>query len=102
MNLFKLWFFFNILIGISKSDAEHYVLFCLVMFYVTYIYNVLYPSNLSYKLFISLLTIPSILLWWILYVHNHLLRIEPFNEHYVVFSIFFYFYLLLFTFWESK
>ena len=101
MKLFYLWIFFNILIGISQSDAEHYFLFCACMFYFSYIYNIMYSVELSYKLFIILWCIPSVIIWWILYVHNYLLRIEPFDECAVIFLIFFYFYLLLFFFFES-
>ena len=102
MFLFYLWVSFNFLIGITKIDAEHYILFCLTMFYFTYLYNSISPVSLSNKLFITFITIPSVIIWWILYVHNYLLRIEPFDESLVIYTIFFYFYLLLYAFWELK
>ena len=100
MNIFHIWSSFIFFIGVSESDDSHYFLFCSVMLYVTYIYNQIYYIKLTPKTCSLLLSIPSVILWWILYVYNYLLSLEPFSNEVIISIIFLYFYILLYIFWE--
>ena len=102
MFIFYTWVTFVILIGISETDAEHYFLFCFTMFYFTFIYNRIYSIRLSPKLISLFLILPSAIMWWIAYVYNYLLSINPLEDYLVIFSIFLYFYILIFIYWESN
>ena len=102
MNLVYFWISFIFLMGISETDANHYFLFCFAMYYLTYIYNRIYPTNITPKTFSMFIFFPSIIVWWILYVYNYLLSITPLDEYIVVYTILIYFYLLIYIFWESN
>lgn len=103
MNLFYIWLAFIIFMGVSESDDSHYFLFCFFMFYVTYLYNVIVPIKLTVQLYVFYLSIPSIILWWIIYTYNWLLSIEePISNEIMISIIFLYFYMFIYIFWEGK
>ena len=101
MSLLYIWIVFTFLMGISETDVNHYLLFCFTMFYITFLYNQIYSVKITPKYFASLILLPSLIIWWILYVFNYLLSMAPLDEHLVIFIIFFYFYILIYIFWES-
>ena len=102
MNLVYYWIIFIFLMGISEIDADHYLLFCFAMFYLTYIYNIIYKLKITPKAFSIFIFIPSVIIWWILYVYNYLLSINPIEEYVIIYIISIYFYLLIYIFWESN
>ena len=98
---FFIWFSFIILMGVSETDDSHYFLFCISMLYVTYLYNQILYIKLTPKIFSVIFFIPSVILWWIIYVYNYLLSFNPISDYIMVYIILTYFYLLVYTYWES-
>lgn len=101
MSLFYIWIVFTFLMGVAETDVNHYLLFCFSMFYITFIYNQIYSVKITPKYFAILILLPSLILWWILYVFNYLLSMDPLDEHLIISIIFLYFYILIYIFWES-
>lgn len=102
MGLFYIWIAFIFLMGISECDANHYYLFCASMFYATYLYNQIQPTGLTLKMSSIYLSIPSVILWWIVYVYNWFLREDPISDEIMIGIIFLYFYIFLYVYWECN
>ena len=102
MYLIYIWSIFIFFMGIAEIRLVDYLLFCIAMFYVTYICNQIKPIKLNVKFFFILILIPSSIFWWIIYVYNYLLSDVPIKEHTILSIIFLYFYIVIFIIWKSS
>lgn len=101
MNLIIIWFTFIIFISISEElDQSHYFIFSSFMLYFTYIYNQLIPRKVSSKIIILLLTIPITIFWYVAFVYNDFLCLNPITYETFITVLFFCIYLLIYVFFE--
>jgi len=101
MNLTLIWTGFIILISVlGELDKRHFVLFGGSMFYFIYLYNQLKPVSLSSKLVLLLFNIPTLVFWYIGFVYNDFLSINPVSSE-VFMSWFFIYLYLMFYFFNS-
>jgi len=99
MNLTLIWTGFIILISVLEElDKRHFVLFGGSMFYFIYLYNQLKPISLSSKLVLLLFNIPTLVFWYIGFVYNDFLSINPVSSKVFVSWLFIYLYLTLYFF----
>lgn len=100
MELIALWIFFIIIMTKANLKTSYYILFSVCMFCLVTLYNFFKPTILSNKLAIILLTIPSCIFWYIAFVYNNFLCINPLDDFLIVTLLFFYVYILIYVFWE--
>lgn len=100
MELFLVWIIFIIIMTKANFRTSYYILFSICMFCLVTLYNFLKPMNLSNKIVVVLLTIPSFIFWYIAIVYNNFLCIKPLNDFILVNILFFYMYILIYVFWE--
>lgn len=97
MNINLIWTGFIILISaLEELDKRHFVLFSGSMFYFIYLYNQLRPTNISSKSILLLFNIPTLIFWYIGFVYNDFLSINPASHEIFVSWFFIYFYLMLY------
>ena len=97
--LITIWLSFVLIMGLSDElDQYHYLLFSSFMLYFTYLYNQVLPINLSIKFTVTLLIIPSGILWYLAFVYNDFLSLNPLSYEAFVIMFFVYTYLLLYLF----
>lgn len=78
MSLTLIWtFFINLMSFFGGFEDLYYVVFSVIMLYLTYFWNRIYPIQLPVKLIIILLLIPSIIFWYIVFVYNDFLCLTP-------------------------
>lgn len=100
MNLAVIWFVFIVLMSFSELDQPHFLLFLGSMFYFTYLYNQVKPTEIPPQLVILLLMVPGNIFWYIFIVYNDFLSFNPI-QYELLFSIYLiYVYLSVFFFWE--
>ena len=102
MNLVLIWIVVTVLMGLALPNLYQYLLFCVIMFFVTYIYNEVNPTTLNLKFFCLFISIPSSIMWWILYIYNDFLTDFYIDEPTVLFVIAWYFYMLFWIAWMSS
>jgi hypothetical protein len=101
MNLTLIWIGFIISMSFPEElDLFHYLLFSSAMFYVTYVYNQINPTVLSIRIGLLFLNIPTIVLWYIAFVYNDFLSIDPISYESFVSLFLIYIYLTLHVFFE--
>jgi len=101
MNLVIIWICFIFLMTMSKRlDQTHYVLFSSLMLYFTYLYNKIQPIRMSLRISSCLLSIPSVIFWYIIFVYNDFLSLKPITFEALVGLLFVYVYLIAYVFWE--
>lgn len=61
----------------GELDQEHFLLFSVAMFYFTYLYNRIVPQFLSVKAVLLVFNIPAFLLWYVVFVYNDFLCLNP-------------------------
>jgi len=97
MNINLIWTGFIILISVLEElDKRHFVLFGGSMFYFMYLYNQVKPTNISSKSVLLLFNIPTLIFWYIGFVYNDFLSINPTSHEVFVSCVFIYFYLMLY------
>jgi len=102
MILTLIWINFIILMGfLEELDQVHYLLFSSLMFYFTYLYNKIIPSYISIKLTLLLISISSLILWYIIFVYNDFLSMKPLSNELLIYLFFIYIYLTIYIFFES-
>lgn len=102
MNFVLFWIGFILVMSFSEElDQAHFLLFGGSMLYCTYIYNRINPRTLSTKMIIVLFNIPIILLWYIAFVYNDFLCINPMPYEMFMSLLFIYAYIILYLFINS-
>jgi hypothetical protein len=101
MSLLLTWVSFIISMSFSEElDQSHYILFSGSMFYFTYLYNQIKPTQISIRTILLLFNIPSIILWYIAFVYNDFLCITPINYELFMSLVFVYIYLTIYVFFK--
>lgn len=97
MNFTLMWTGFTVLISVLEElDKKHFVLFSGSMFYFIYLYNQVKPIILSLKSVFLLFNIPMSIFWYILFVYNDFLSINPVSHEIFLCGFFIYFYLVFY------
>lgn len=97
MNLILIWTGFTILISVlDELDTKHFVLFCGAMLYFTYLYNQIKPTDISLKSVLLFFNISTLIFWYIVFVYNDFLSINPISHEIFMSWFFIYFYLMLY------
>lgn len=94
MNLILIWLGFTSLMGFSDQlDIAHFGLFGSTMFYFTYLYNQINPLVLSKKIALLLFNVPIIILWYMAFVYNDFLSLNPIPYEMFISLFFIYFFI---------
>jgi len=97
MNITVIWAGFIILSSILEElDKRHFVLFGGSMFYFMYLYNQVKPTSISSKAVLLLFNIPTLIFWYVIFVYNDFLSINPVSYEVFISWFFIYFYLMLY------
>ena len=70
------------------------------MLIITLVYNKKIKTVITFKVLVLLLTVPYILYWYVLIIYNAFLNIYPFSYHFIILTLFFISYLIIYLFWE--
>ena len=101
MVLLLTWILFIFVIGLAKELDQIYYFCCSVlMLYFTYLCDQALSAKFSLRMNLFLLTIPSIIFWYIMFVYNNFLCLTPVNHEILVSILFFHTYVVLYIFWE--
>lgn len=101
MELILLWMFVIIQAGFVKFNSNQYILFGLIMFIVTYIYNnKITPTTMSVKNAILLCIIPNTAFWYLAYHCNDFLWVYPYNWHFFIAVFLIYSYVLMYILFD--
>ena len=97
MNLTLIWTGFITLSSVLEElDKRHFMLFGGAMFYFIYHYNQVKPISISSKSALLLFNIPTSIFWYIIFVYNDFLSINPVSHEVFMSWFFIYFYLMLY------
>lgn len=104
MLLLVYWIYFIIFISMffTSLRLSHYLLFSWFMLVLNFIYNENIKVILNVKTGILLLMIPYFIYGYILIVYNDFLTIYPFSYNFIVYTLFFFMYIIIYLFWEYK
>jgi len=98
-----IWAFFVFSMSLAKDlDQCHYFFFSSLMLGFTYLYDQIYSIRISLQTNLCLLFIPSIILWYIVFVYNSFLCLTPIKHEILVGFLFLYTYVILYVFWECS
>lgn len=97
MNLLVLWSSFILIISYSEEFTLYqYVFSTISMFGLTYFCNRITVINLSLKMALSFLNIPGLIMWYIIFVYNDFLAINPISSEFFIGLFIIYNYLVLY------
>jgi len=97
MNVSIIWTGFIILISLLEElDKKHFVLFGGSMLYFIYLYNQVKPTRISSKSVLLLFNVPTLVFWYIIFVYNDFLSINPVSHEVFISWFFVYFYLMFY------
>ena len=103
MNITVIWTGFIILISVLEElDKRHFVLFGGSMLYFIYLYNQVNPTSISSKSVLLLFNVPTLIFWYIIFVYNDFLSINPVSHEVFISWFFIYFYLVLYFYTCTK
>lgn len=97
MNFILVWTGFVLLMSFSEElDLAHFTLFSGSMLYFTYLYNKINPIVFSKKSILLLFNVPTIIIWYIAFVYNDFLCLNPISYEMFMSLFFIYFYITLY------
>lgn len=97
MNLVLIWSCFILLVSYSEEfNLYQYFFFSNFMLGLTYLYNQISYVNLSLRTTLLLLNIPSLILWYITFVYNDFLAINPISYEFFIGLFLIHSYLILY------
>ena len=97
MNLVIIWGCFILLVSYSEEfNLYQYLFSSNLMFGLTYFYNQISCVNLSLRTSLLLLNIPSSILWYITFVYNDFLAINPIPYEFFIGLFLVHSYLILY------
>lgn len=103
MNLILIWIIFILLISSLENLTQFsYFFFNLLMLYITYIFNVRKTLRLTFKRFLLIVNIPLIIFWYLAFVYNDFLSLNPLSREIFMSLFFSYSYLIVYLFLECK
>ena len=82
----------------EELDQTHFLLFSCSMFYLLYLCNRIRPTDLPLKSALLLFNFPTIILWYVAFVYNDFLCINPISYEVFMSLFFIYFYVILYVF----
>ena len=92
-----IWSSFILLIGFFTGLEDlTYLLFSVLMFCFTYVYNRIIPIKAKRRSLVVLLIVPSIILWYTIFVYNDFLSIAPLSYELFVSLFLIYSYLMFY------
>ena len=81
MVLFGIWVCFVLLTSLFQELSQlYYLIFSFLMLSLTYFINKNYPFEINRKLVVTLLAIPSLIFWYILFIYNNFLCLSPVDD----------------------
>jgi hypothetical protein len=99
MNLIFPWISFVFLMSFAgELDQEHFLLFSGAMLYFTYRYNRITPLFLSTRLVLLIFNVPAFLLWYVTFVYNDFLCLNPVSYEMFMSLLLMYVCLVLYLF----
>jgi hypothetical protein len=97
INLMLSWFSFIIFIILFQElNQLQYILYSSFMFYFIYLYNLIYLVQISSKTVFLIISIPTIIFYYILFVYNDFLSLTPMKYEIVISLSLFHFFILVF------
>ena len=79
--LLVVWSYFIFLTSINKGlEQSTFLLCCCFILYFTYIYNKFIPFTLDIRTAGFILVIPSIVIWYTIFIYNSFLSLKPLNK----------------------
>ena len=98
MSLIAIWSFFILLISYCEDfNIYQYLVSSCFMLRLTYSYNQVHHINIPLKLGLLLFNIPSLIFWYIAFVYNDFLAINPISCELFLLLFFIYAYLILYV-----
>ena len=86
----------------EEFNQYQYFLVSNIMFCLTYLYNQFSYVNISLRVILLLVNIPSLILWYVAFVYNDFLAINPIPYEILVTLFFIYTYLILYIILNSE
>jgi hypothetical protein len=71
-----------------------------LMLYFTFVYNRIKPTTIFPRTAIILLLIPSILIWYTVFIYNDFLSLTPLTNEFFIGLFFIYIYSLIYIFFK--
>ena len=103
MSLLFIWVSFILLLSFYENlELLHYILSSGVMLFLTYFYNRIEPFRIWPKIVVPLLGVPSGVTWYVIFVYNDFLCLNPLRYEYFVGLSFLYLYVMVYVFFESS
>ena len=76
MNLMVIWVGFIIFISIFQElNLLHYLFFNILILWLIYLHNLIKPLEISPKIFILFLSVPSMIICYITFIYNNFLLV---------------------------
>ena len=86
----------------EEFNQYQYFLVSNLMFCLTYLYNQFSYVKISLRVTLLLINIPSLILWYVAFVYNDFLAINPIPYEILAFLFFTYTYLILYIILNSE
>lgn len=98
MSLIIVWSLFIFTVShLDEFNQYHYLCSSCIMFCLTCLYNKINFTNISLRAFILFFNIPSLILWYIAFVYNDFLSINPISCELLMTLFFIYVYLIVYA-----
>ena len=77
MNLIIIWIGFTITVStLHGLDVLHYFMYNLLLLLLTYLYNLVTPSKISFNVFVLLSSFPSFVILYVILIYENFLFID--------------------------
>jgi hypothetical protein len=101
MIILIIWATISVAIGFLKFNNIQYILFSLIMLFVTYYIFKINPTTMSLKNAILISIIPNTYIWYFVYNCNNFLWVNPYKWEVLITIFFLYSYILIYVALES-
>lgn len=80
MNLIIIWIGFTITVStLHGLGVLHYFMYNLLLLLLTYLYNLVTPSKISFNVFVLLSSFPSFVIFYVILIYENFLFIDFLN-----------------------
>lgn len=102
MYLLVIWISFIVTTSfLEHCDQRNFLLWSGFMFGFTYLYNQVSPFHITIRTAILLFNVSGVILWYVAFVYNDFLSIDPISYESFICLFFVYIYLTLYLYLES-
>nr|AEP20735.1 ORF105 [Kryptoperidinium foliaceum endosymbiont] len=102
MHFILIWVSFILVLSLSEElDHEHFLLFSCSLFYAIYLYNLISPIALSLRETLLLFNVPTLILWYLVFVYNDFLCLNPISHQTFISLFIFYLYFNFYFYYKS-